>query len=148
MTTRSQILSAIRTRLATVTVSNGYAFDLGLNSLYRNNGLPIEFTKPLSLSWEDNQDSASTENQAVSIDLPIVFNVVYQVASGEQPVDKIAAIVSDLYKMVKVDPTWGLSQVRSFRGSVESDLDGSNGKLFALVSVTIQINYYSRLWEF
>lgn len=148
MTKRSDLLLAIKTRLATITIANAYTHDLGSNSLYRNNGLPIDYQKPLSLSWEDEQDSSDRENNYDKISVPITFKVVAQVPSGVEPATVITGVVGDLFKAIKVDPSWGLPRFKTERATVESDVDGENGKLFALVSVTVNVFYLSSTWEF
>jgi hypothetical protein len=55
MTHRAEILQAIQTQLATLTITNGYSTDVGLNVRYWQD-LPVEYDGPPVITFFDEKD--------------------------------------------------------------------------------------------
>mgnify|MGYP001423093616 CR=1 FL=1 len=97
---RQQIMDAVKTRLQSITVANGYNFNLG-NNIYEWRIRPLAMATLPALVYRD-----------VETDIELIeahrnrLNIEIEIISNSSIVD-IRKMIADVYKAIGVDIQWG-----------------------------------------
>ncbi len=143
MTIRSQILSAIKTRLATIAVANGFNTNLGLTESYFNGGLPAEYDTD-TLAWMVTQQSPERENNQFVHQFDLAIEGI-KYGSTLDPQVLHDQVWADIYRAIGQDETWGVTTCSTEPGTVEFDVEVKGQKVIG-VRVTMSITYETSLW--
>jgi hypothetical protein len=76
MSKRQDIIDALNTRWATITIANGYTFDLGSANIHEWRTTPLPTATTKALIFYDDEETTEEENELLWHDLSIVVNLV------------------------------------------------------------------------
>ncbi|MCK9570060.1 hypothetical protein M0R72_14045 [Candidatus Pacearchaeota archaeon] len=144
MSIRQQIITAIDTRLRTITVANSYTTNAGahvydwLDRDLADTELDAIIYRDRSDVIEHNLTDAFTHRLRVEIDA--------RSKNAASTAAQIRKIIDDIYKAIGVDDTWGgLAQDTSMPTNVEMAIEQAD-KIMGGASFTIEIEYDAAKW--
>jgi hypothetical protein len=118
---RQDIINAVNTQAALITVANGYHTELGSNlSEWKTNAIPNG--KDLWLDVRDGTEEPTgeaTQGGGTVADYYLHVTFILFFKSGET-IENVRKGIADVYKAIGVDPKWGLPNV------VHDTLDDGN----------------------
>lgn len=142
MSKRSDILTAVDTRLKTIAIASGYQTNIGSRVFYWQD-LPFEYGETGAITFRDPAEEIVKANQfhekTLNLEIEAIAFVTDQLAGSE-------ALIADLIKAVGEDRTWGklAHETRLSRTLKNFETDG---KTAARVCLEIQIIYRVPLFE-
>lgn len=137
-TKRQQIMTAVGTRLGTITLANGYVTNLGTNVSYWHD-LPLEYAQE-ALVYRDESQDYSQANRVQDCLLHVELEAVVLGAT------RAGDALSDLIRAIGVDATWGGLAVSTqlVRDEIAVETDGRE---VAQVLLQFDIAYRTPLWQ-
>ena len=144
-TKRQQIIDAVRTRLQSITVTNGYDFNLGNHVLEWRTTILNENEIP-GIVFRDVQN-IKIEGGPVAYfrwGLNIEIEVITQ---GGTSVTDIRKMLGDVYKAIGTDPKWGGLAILTEQPNNDEIQSEQQERKITGASIRLQIIYDSPLWE-
>jgi hypothetical protein len=138
VTTRQEIVDAIKARLATIRTGNGYGMDLGLHvfewkvTAFADSELP-------GVCFRDTEQTVA-ELTGGFRNVSLTVELILGAASGASTPGIVRQGIGDVVRCVDSDPTWGGlawdTEIRSDEMFMDHD-----GKLTGLAKVTAAVKY-------
>lgn len=155
---RRQILEAVKTRLQTISVAGGYHTGVGSNVFiwksdpFQQHQLPALNIIRGANTVEDEflRSTASGDNISQYI-LSVGIDIICQ--PGSVVHDDMEDIISDVYKAIGVDPTWGGLALQTWAVDDEVSVQKHSGegssfdKIVGGGTINIRIQYRTSKWQ-
>jgi len=144
-TKRQQIIDAVRTRLQSITVTNGYDFNLGNHVLEWRTTMLNDNEMP-GIVFRDIQN-IKVERGPVAYfrwGLNIEINIITQ---GGTSITDIRKMLGDVYKAIGTDVRWGGLAILTEQPNNDEIQSEQQERKITGVSIRLQIIYDSPLWE-
>ncbi len=141
MTTRQAILDAIRTRLAGITVANGFATDAGLTLLLGETPRLGSDDPDIAIAIVVGADDPQYQGANLSITLPVELHAIAR-PDLDQPWVAVETVLADIKRAIELEDRTldGLVPRRLERGSTQT-LERETGEDVVGVSVTYLASY-------
>ncbi|MFA6054035.1 MAG: hypothetical protein WC769_01545 [Thermodesulfovibrionales bacterium] len=146
MSRRQDIVDLINTRLAAITVANGYKTNIGPNiTEWKTDDFP-EADLPGG-TWKDSDVTVAQpeKKNAHEHTIDIVFTGYCKAAAADVPA-LARTIIEDVHKAIGVDPLWNAKAIRTLPGKNLIEIEQDN-KTIARVTVNFSIVYNTKPWE-
>lgn len=143
MSVRQQIIDAVRARLATIRIANGYATDIGANVLeWQTTPIPVESLPAVCMRDTETEIEAWTMRERDNR-VALVIEAVGQDISPALA----RSYLEDIYRAIGADETWGgLALLTEPAGDSIELMINDEGVGRATVRITIE--YQAGKWEF
>lgn len=140
---RQSIIDSIKTRLETITVANGYSFDLGLNvhdfqvEPENEDTLPFVNIKDGLNTIDRIGDSYWSHNLEVSIAIA---------CSGDTSEQDIRTMINDVYTAIGTDTTFNNLVHKTIPRTDNADSEVEDSK-FSWAEILLTVVYGTEAWE-
>jgi len=136
---RQQIMDAVKARLQSITVTNGYNFNLG-NNVYEWRVKPLTMTTLPALAYRD-----------VETDIELIeahrnrLNIEIEILNNSSIID-MRKMIADVYKAIGVDIQWGGLALNTYPRGDRIIREQEEQTITGAV-INIIIEYRTKEWE-
>lgn len=145
---KDQIISAVKTRLQTITTDNGYNTNAG-NNVFEGRTTAIPDSQLPAINILEGTDTFQNvlENGAASIHERILELDFEIVTNGNTVTQDLRKVEADVIKAIGVDETFGSLAVQCIPGDVVPVYDKQQEKKLLGKVITIGIAYRITAWQ-
>jgi hypothetical protein len=108
---RAEILQAIQTQLATLTITNGYSTDVGLHVLYWQD-LPVEYDGPPVVTFFDTKGDINEIGSQHEHQLDVRIDAIAYIKSD--PITESCNLLADIIALVGKNRRWTKNVVNTY----------------------------------
>ena len=144
-TKRQSIMNAVKTRLQSITVANGYDFNLGSN-IYEWRTTALNDNELPGIVFRDTQN-IKIEGGPVAYfrwGLNVEVEIITQ---GGTSITDIRKMLGDVYKAIKTDDTWGGLAITTEQPNSDEIQSEQQERKITGAAIRLQIIYDAPLWE-
>jgi hypothetical protein len=142
---RQQLISAIDTRLKTITTANGYKTNAGSNVFdWLDRDLADSELDAIIYRDRSNVMDMSDFDSKMNT---VVVEIQVKTKSTTTTAAQVREMIEDVYKAIGTDETWGGLALQTMPKSDDIDVQQSD-KITGSGTITIEIQYESAKWSY
>jgi hypothetical protein len=137
MTHRAEILQAIQTQLATLTITNGYSTDVGLNVRYWQD-LPVEYDGSPIITFFDTKDDPNEVGSLHEHRLEIRIDAIAYIKADA--IVESCNLLADIVALIGKNRRWTKAVINTYLGENLKEIE-LKSKLAVRVTQELEIQY-------